>query len=366
MLYKAGSDRILFITVALMTIFGLVMLYSASSVVAAAQHGASSYYFLRQLACAVIGFLLMIALMNVDYHLWSNPKVVRLLILISLLSLVVVLFQPPINGASRWIRLSGLPSFQPSELAKVVVLFFLARFLHEHEPVINRPVQGLLPCLLTVGLFAGLVVVEPDLGQAVCIAAIAGMLLFAAGLSWKYIAGGAALALPAFYFGVMRVPFRWDRVQTFLDPMHDPLGSGWQISQSLTAVGSGGIFGLGLGAGKQKLFFLPEAHSDFIFAIIGEEIGLIGAALTCAAFLVFFFRGIRIALRAPDRFGFYLGLGITLMVVVQAFINVSSVLALMPAKGTALPFMSQGGTALLMNLLASGILLNISHCSGRN
>ncbi|MBM3791508.1 MAG: stage V sporulation protein E, partial [Acidobacteria bacterium] len=175
-----------------------------------------------------------------------------------------------------------------------------------------------------------------------------------------------ALALPAFYFGVIRVPFRWDRVQTFLDPMHDPFGSGWQISQSLTAVGSGGIFGLGLGAGKQKLFFLPEAHSDFIFAIIGEEIGLIGAALTCAAFLVFFFRGIRIALRAPDRFGFYLGLGITLMVVVQAFINVSSVLALMPTKGTALPFMSQGGTALLMNLLASGILLNISHCSGRN
>ncbi|MBM3791859.1 MAG: hypothetical protein FJW35_16115, partial [Acidobacteria bacterium] len=169
MSYKAGSDRILFITIALMTIFGLVMLYSASSVVAAAQHGASSYYFLRQLACAVIGFLLMIALMNVDYHLWSNPKVVRLLILISLLSLVVVLFQPPINGARRWIRLSGLPSFQPSELAKVVVLFFLAKFLHEHEPVINRPMQGLLPCLLTVGLFAGLVVVEPDLGQAVCI-----------------------------------------------------------------------------------------------------------------------------------------------------------------------------------------------------
>ncbi len=159
----------------------------------------------------------------------------------------------------------------------------------------------------------------------------------------------------------MRVPFRWERIKAFLNPFHDPLGSGWQISQSLTAVGSGGLWGLGLGASKQKLFFLPEAHSDFIFAVIGEELGLIGTSLTVVAFLVFFYRGMKIALRAGDNSGFYLGLGITLMVSLQAFINISMVLAMMPTKGIALPFISQGGSSLLLNLMAAGVLLNIAH-----
>jgi cell division protein FtsW len=169
--------------------------------------------------------------------------------------------------------------------------------------------------------------------------------------------------MPVFYFAVMRVPFRWERILAFLNPFHDPLGAGWQILQSLTAVGSGGVFGLGLGASKQKLFFLPYAHSDFIFAVIGEEIGLVGTCLVSLAFLVYFLRGLRITLRAPDSFGYYLGLGITLMVVIQAFINISMVLALLPTKGIALPFISQGGSSLLLNLAATGILLNISHHS---
>jgi cell division protein FtsW len=212
-----------------------------------------------------------------------------------------------------------------------------------------------------VGLFAGLIAIEPDLGQALCLCAIAGILLYTAGLAWQYLVGAALLAMPAFYFFVMRVPFRMERVKSFLNPFHDPLGSGWQISQSLTAVGSGGLSGLGLGASKQKLYFLPEASSDFIFAVIGEELGLIGTCLVAIAFLIFFYRGIRIILRSPDRFGFYLGLGITLMVVLQGFINISMVLAMMPTKGIALPFMSQGGSSLLLNLLAAGILLNLSH-----
>jgi cell division protein FtsW len=219
----------------------------------------------------------------------------------------------------------------------------------------------LLPLGIVLGLFAGLIAKEPDFGQALCLCIIAGILLFVAGLAWQYIAAVALLAVPLFYYFVVLEPFRLERMKVFLNPFHDPMGAGWQISQSLMAVGSGGFAGLGLGASKQKLFFLPEASSDFIFAVIGEELGLIGTCLVAIAFLIFFYRGMRIILRSPDRFGFYLGLGVTLMVVLQGFINISMVLAMMPTKGIALPFISQGGSSLLMNLVATGVLLNLSH-----
>jgi cell division protein FtsW len=272
-----------------------------------------------------------------------------------------VLTQEKVNGAHRWVRFGTFVSFQPSEIAKLVMLMFVAWFLQKYESEINQPVRRLLPFGLVISLFAWLVYIEPDLGQALCIIMIAGILLYVAGLAWQYLAAAALMAAPIFYFFVVRVPFRWERIQSFINPFHDPLGSGWQISQSLIAVGSGGPTGLGLGASKQKLFFLPEASSDFIFAVIGEELGLIGTCLVSLAFLVFFYRGMRIILRSPDRFGFYLGLGITLMVVLQGFINISMVLALMPTKGIALPFISQGGSSLLLNLLATGVLLNLSH-----
>lgn len=363
MAYKASGDRILFITTSLLTIFGLVMVYSASSIQASAQHeGMSSYYFLRQLIHAVTGFLFMIFLMNVDYHVWQKDRWLRALIAMSLAGLVFVLLQPPINGAHRWIR-HGIVSFQPSEISKLVILIFLAAYLHKHESEINLLVRRLLPCLAAVLLFAALIAVEPDLGQALCVLLLASILLFIAGLSWKYIGSAALLSLPFLYFAVLCVPFRRERILAFLNPFHDPLGSNWQISQSLTAVGSGGAVGLGLGASRQKLFYLPEAQSDFIFAVIGEELGLIGTSLVCIAFLIFLYRGLKITLKAPDKFGFYLGLGITLMVGLQAFVNISMVLALMPPKGMALPFISQGGSSLLLNLMATGILLNLSHYS---
>ena len=361
MAYKSGGDRILFITTGLLTIFGLVMVYSASSVVASSQHGMSSYFFLRQLMYAGIGFVLLMLLMNVDYHVWQKPKVIRALLIISAIALAFVLTQPKVNGAHRWLRYGGFLSFQPSEIAKLVVLMYVASYLQKYECEINQPIRRLLPFGIVIGLFAALIAIEPDLGQALCICMIAGVLLYVAGLSWRYIAGAALLAVPVIYFFVIRVPFRLERIKSFLNPFHDPLGSGWQISQSLTAVGSGGFAGLGLGASKQKLFFLPEASSDFIFAVIGEELGLIGTSLVAIAFLVFFYRGIRIILRSQDRFGFYLGLGITLMVVLQGFINISMVLAMMPTKGIALPFISQGGSSILLNLLAAGVLLNLSH-----
>ena len=361
MAYRASSDKGLFITAGVLTIFGLVMVYSASSVVASSRHGMSSYFFLRQLAYAGAGYILMIILMNRDYHMWQRSNVIRWMIVLSIVSLAFVFTQPPINGSHRWLRFAAVISFQPSEMAKLVYLIFLAAYLHNYEQEINRPRDRLLPCLLVLGLFAGLIAAEPDLGQAVCLALIAGLLLFLAGLSWRYIAGGALLAIPAFYFLVVRVPYRWNRINAFLDPNQDSLGTGWHISQSLTAVGSGGLWGLGLGASKQKMFFLPEAHSDFIFAVIGEELGFVGAGFLVLAFGFFLFCGLRIALKAPDRFGFYLGVGITLLVTLQAFINISMVLALLPTKGIALPFINQGGSSLLLNLVATGLLLNIAH-----
>ncbi len=363
MSYRPSGDKILFFTTSFLTIFGLVMVYSASSIMASSQHGMSSSFFLRQLLYAVIVFIALILLMNVDYHVWQKSKAVFPILLICAVALMFVLTQPKVNDSHRWLRFGGNISMQPSEIAKLSLLIFVAWFLQKYEGEINRPLRRLLPLGLVIGLFAGLIAIEPDLGQAVCICMIVLILLYIAGLAWQYLAAAAALAVPVVYFYVVRFPDKMERLKSFMDPLHDPLGSGWQISQSLIAVGSGGPTGLGLGAGKQKLFFLPYANSDFIFAVIGEELGLIGTCLVAIAFLVFFYRGIRIVLRSPDRFGFYLGLGITLMVVLQGLINISMVLSLMPTKGIALPFISQGGSSLLLNLIATGVLLNLSHHS---
>ena len=361
MAYKVTSDRPLFITANVLAIFGLIMVYSASSVIAAEKHaGMSAYYFLRQLIYAAVGYVAMVILMNVDYHFWQKKRWVTFLLVATSASLVFVLTQPAVNGAHRWLHFGNI-SFQPSEIAKLVLVVFAAAFLHDHEAEINNFKHRLLPFLGVVLLFAGLIAIEPDLGQAVCMVLIVFALLFTAGLSWKFIMMAGAAGLPVLSLAVVLYPYRFQRFASFLNPALDPLHGSWQISQSLTAVGSGGLLGLGLGAGKQKLFFLPEAPSDFIFAVIGEEIGLIGTVMVCLAFIFFFYRGVKIALKAPDRFGFYLGLGITLMVVVQAFINISMVLSLMPTKGIALPFISQGGSSLLLNLMATGILLNISN-----
>jgi len=351
MAYKPTSDRVLFFTAGFLTLFGLVMVYSASM---------SSYIFFKQLLNAAIGFILLLFVMNVDYHFFQKPKVLYTLLAIATLSLIFVFTQPEVNYAHRWIRY-GVISFQPSEIAKLIVLFFIAAHLHKHESELNQPLRGLLPVGAVVLPIAWLINKEPDLGQALTLCLIVGILLVIAGLSWKYIAGVVAMAVPACCYYVITHPFRMARLKVFLDPLHDRLGFGWQITQSLTAIGTGGISGLGFGASKQKLAFLPEAPSDFIFAVIGEELGLIGTCVVAVAFLIFFYRGIRIVLRSQDRFGFYLGLGITLMVVLQGFINMSMVLSMMPTKGIALPFMSQGGSSILLNLIATGVLLNLSH-----
>jgi cell division protein FtsW len=215
--------------------------------------------------------------------------------------------------------------------------------------------------MAVLGAASVLILSQPDLGTTLALGMVSVTMLFIAGVRPRYIVGMFLAALPALYLLVFSVPYRRARVLAFLNPWSDPRGSGFQIIQSQIAFGSGGIFGEGLGHSRQKLFYLPAAHTDFIFSIIGEELGLIGTCLVAIAFLVFFYRGMRIILRSPDRFGFYLGLGITLMVVLQGFINISMVLAMMPTKGIALPFMSQGGSSLLLNLIATGVLLNLSN-----
>jgi cell division protein FtsW len=361
MAYKPNNDKVLFFTTGLMTIFGLVMVYSASSATSFAQHSVSYYFFLRQLVYAIGGFALLVVLMNVDYHVWQKPKILLFLGIICIGALGFVLTQPKVNGAHRWLRFGSLGTFQPSELAKLIVLMFVAWYLGKFESEINRPIRRLLPFGIVIGLFAGLIVKEPDLGQAICLCLMVAVLLYSAGLAWHYFAGAVLIILPALCIAVAKSPYQWKRIKAFLNPYADPLGYGWQSLQSLIAVGSGGLSGLGLGGSKQKFYFLSEQSSDFIFAVIGEELGLIGTILVLLAFLLYFYRGMRIALQSPDRFGFYLGLGITMMVILQGIINISVVLAMLPPKGIALPFISQGGSSLLLNLLATGVLLNLSH-----
>jgi cell division protein FtsW len=357
---KRSNDRLLFIGISILILFGLLMVYSASFV-AAVNKGTPSYYFIRQSGYAAIGYLLMLLMMFTDYHLWLRPKVIILLSMLSITSLVVVLASAPlIKGARRAMKFGSFFSFQPSEIAKLVVLIFLALFLEKHQPEMKKPGMPLLQCLGFVGLFAALIGLEPDLGQAVCICTIAMILFFIAGLDWKYISTAILSSAPAFYIFVWEVPFRRARILAWLAALRDPLSADYHIRQAAIAVVRGGLFGVGFGESRQKFLYLPEAIGDFIYAIICEELGLIGALLVAAAFLFFLYLGLKISIRARDRSGFYLGLGITLMLCLQAFINISTALAIVPTKGLTLPFISQGGSSLVGSLMAAGILLNIS------
>jgi cell division protein FtsW len=298
-------------------------------------------------------------MMRIDYRTYRQPAFIWTALAVVVAALVAVLFGHEIKGATRWLNLAGL-GVQPSELAKLVVIMFTAALLERRMDRINDPSHALLPIGLVVGAVVALVLVEPDLGTSAAILVIAAVMVFAAGVSYRYVAGLALAAIPAFYFIVMRSEYRSRRVLAFLDPWSDPLDGGFQMIQSMIAVSTGGVFGRGLMDGVQKLFYLPEPHNDFIYAVIGEELGLIGATVVLACFCVVTWRGLRTSLRAPDRFGALLALGLTTMVAFQAFFNISVVLVLLPTKGIPLPFVSYGGSSLLINLVGMGILLNVS------
>jgi cell division protein FtsW len=270
-----------------------------------------------------------------------------------------VLFSAPVNSARRWFGIGGL-GIQPSELAKLVAIFFIAALLERRMHRINDLGYSVLPIGIVVTGLVGLILIEPDFGTSLSLALIAAVMVFAAGLNYTYILAALLATLPLIGYVAMGADYRRRRLLAFLNPWQDPLGDGFQIIQSLIAVGTGGFTGLGLMNGVQKLFFLPEPHTDFIFAVIAEELGLVGATLVLLCFCVITWRGLRVALRAPDMFGTFLALGLTTMVAVQAFVNMSVVLGLMPTKGIPLPFVSAGGSSLLMNLLGTGVLLNVS------
>jgi cell division protein FtsW len=284
--------------------------------------------------------------------IWSSVIVV-------VVALIAVLFSREINGTRRWFGVAGV-GVQPSEFAKVVAVFFTAAVLERRMDRINQVSYALAPIGVLVGVFAGLILLQPDFGTALSLVATVGVMAFVAGLSYRYMVGAALVALPALAVVLMSAEYRRRRLLAFLDPWSDPQGDGFQIIQSLIAVGTGGVSGRGLMGGVQKMFYLPEPHTDFIYAVIAEELGLIGATLIVACFAVIAWRGIHIAMRAPERFGSLLAAGITTMIVLQAFVNISVVLGLMPTKGIPLPFVSAGGSSLLLNLVAMGILLNVS------
>src|SRR5580658_1665685 len=356
-------DRQLFGVTLAMCLIGAVMVFSASAVTAREQYGNGYLFLIKQLIYIALGIGGMFWLMNVDYRKLRQPRVIFTGLGVTVLLLIGVLFLDRSHATHRWIRVGPL-SLQPSEIAKLVVIFYLAWFLEIRRAPrgygVNNFQQTLLPALGAVALIVGLVLVEPDMGTACMIAFIAAAMLFVAGISLRYILPFAVASIPAIYLLIVRVPYRLTRVQAFFSPGTDPQGHGFQLLQSLIAIGSGGFSGVGLMESRQKLFYLPEAHTDFIFAVICEEVGFIGAVVVLTLFAVYGWRGFVAAMKAPDDFGRFLGLGITTMVVGQAMINLSVVLGLMPTKGIPLPFISYGGSSLFSMLLATGVLLNIS------
>jgi cell division protein FtsW len=353
------SDKILFVAVAGLVLFGALMVYSASAVMAADRYHEGYYFLLRQLAWAGVGLIAVAVLMHMDYRRLANPMVIFPAGALELILLVIVLFVHPTNNAHRWFHL-GVASFQPSELAKIILTVFLAYFLDQRKGQVNDWKHTLAPIALVSGIMALLVLKEPDLGTSLALGMVLVAMLFCAGLDLRYFALPALVTIPALYFLIARSPYRLKRILAFWDPYSDPLGKGFHILQSYIAVGTGGITGVGLMESKQKLFFLPEPQTDFIYAVVGEEWGLIGAVLLAAVFAVILIRGLRASAACKDDFGRLLALGLTVMIVGQALINMSVVLGLLPTKGIPLPFVSYGGSSLLVNLVAVGILLNIS------
>ncbi|HLV00469.1 MAG TPA: putative lipid II flippase FtsW [Acidobacteriota bacterium] len=362
---KIPYDRTLILIVLSLVGFGLVMVFSASSVVSRELYGSPESILTRQFLAMVVSLICMVVAMKVDYHLYEKPLVLGLLFSLTLILLCLPLLGPGVNGAHRWINL-GPVNFQPSELAKLVVILITAYFLVRQGGQIEKPNRGFLLYAMAIAAIFVLVLVEPDFGTSMSLALIAAFLLFLGGLQYRFYIGLGLLSIPAFYFLVYQIPYRRDRILSFLDPAADQYGSGYQILQSLIAVGSGGVTGQGFAAGTQKLYFLPEPHTDFIFAVIGEELGLLGCLALILLFMLLFWRGVRVSLRADTLFGTLVGLGIVSMMVFQAFINISVALSLLPTKGIPLPFISVGGSSIVVMLTGVGILLNISqHTRGR-
>lgn len=350
---------IVIITFALLTI-GLVMVYSASAIWAEYKFDDAFYFFKRQLIFAGLGIIAMFFIMNIDYWIWkkySKPIIIGcfiMLILVLIPGIGVVR-----NGSQSWI---GVGSFviQPSEFMKLGMIIFLAKFLSENQKYITTVKKGLLPSLGLAGIAFGLIMLQPDLGTGTVMIGTCVVMIFISGARIMHFAALGIVALGGFVALIISAPYRLQRITSYLDPWEDPLGSGFQIIQSLYAIGPGGLFGLGLGQSRQKFFYLPEPQTDFIFAILSEELGFIGGTFIILLFSLLLWRGIRVAIGAPDLFGCFLTVGIVAMIAIQVMINIGVVIGLIPVTGITLPFLSYGGSSLTLMLMAVGILLNVS------
>ena len=358
------SDRVLFLVTVLLVAVSVVMVFSASAVQSQVKYQNGEYFLLKQVAWAAIGLVVLLAVMHIDYHEFRRPELIWSLIGCVTVGLVAVFLFHPTNGTQRWIAF-GPASIQPSELAKLACILFAAALLERRMHRVNDVSYVIVPIAAVTLTLAGLIYEEPDFGTAIVLVLVVTTILFAAGLSYRYVAALGLMLLPVAMVAILSSPYRVIRLLTFLHPGQDLQKTGFQAWQSLVAVGSGGWFGKGLMAGVTKLFYIPEPHTDFIFAVIGEELGLIGTTLIIACFIVIGWRGLRASVLAPDRFGSLLALGLTTMVTLQALVNVSVVVSLLPTKGIPLPLVSNGGSSLLINLVGMGILLNISQQGSR-
>ena len=360
---RLAVDPVLLGAVLALVSLGLVMVYSASAVTAAEKQGNGFYFLQRQLLAAGVGLVVMATAVRVGYRRLARLAFPMLLLSIVLLVLVLVPgVGTVVGGARRWLRLPGL-SLQPAEIAKFTWVVYLAYSLAKKREKVATFSIGFLPHLLLAGLLVALCMAEPDFGSSVELLVLLFILLFAAGTRLSYLVGSVLLALPLAYGAIAHSPYRLRRFTAFLDPWAHRHDIGYQVAQSLISVGSGGLFGLGLGESRQKLFFLPEAHTDFIFSIIGEELGLLGAVATIVLYGIVVWRGTRAALRASETFGTYLGLGLTAMLGVQAAVNMSVAMGMLPTKGLTLPFVSYGGCSLVISMAAAGVLLSLSASS---
>lgn len=356
----ADYDLVLLLMVVALTSFGIVMVYSASSVMAAKNFHDGAYFLKRQGLFALVGFTIAAVAMRIDYHHWRKLAVPALLV--SLVLLVLVLLPGiggTVKGATRWIRLPGF-NLQPSEFAKIALIIYMAYSLEKKSDKIKSLSYGFLPYMVVLTVMLLLILKQPDLGAALTLAGVAILMLFAAGTRLIFILGTMLMAAPIVAFLIVHSAYRLRRIKAFLNPEQDPTGIGWQIIQSKYAFGAGGLFGQGLGEGKQKLFYLPEAHTDFILSVVGEELGFVGVLVIIGMFFILVQRAMRIAMAARDPFGRFLALGIAVLFAIEAAFNMGVVTGLLPTKGLALPFLSYGGSSLLISLLAVGILLNIS------
>lgn len=366
MFSRLRIDWLMFVIAAGLALFGTLMVYSASAVISAKEtQGATQFsYFYKQLTFTLLGIAGMYAVSRFDYRKLQSEKVVYGLLAVTAILLIAVFAFPEINGARRWIRFGGF-SFQPSELAKISLPIFLAYFLTKNEANVSDLRTTVIKCVGVLTLLVALIFLEPDLGTATVLCAVFATVYFAAGANILHIAALGAAMVSLGVVAILLAPWRVVRVFAFLDPYAHADDGAYQVVQSLLAFGSGGIFGEGYAMGQQKLFYLPYPYSDFIFSVVGEELGLVGTLAIVTAFGLLLWRGSRAALTAPDRFGTLLGIGLITGIIVQALFNMSVVISILPAKGIPLPFISYGGTSVLMTLISVGILLSISERSGQ-